>query len=76
MSANTNGRSRYHELLIDGLVGVGFKSIAYAEQAVAAGYAKFTGNQHNESWQWDRARLEKTSEAEALALYINAKEQQ
>lgn len=69
----TEERTRYHELLIDGIVGVGFKSVEYAQQAERAGYARFTGDQHNERWEWVRERLELTSEQEALAIYIQAK---
>lgn len=39
-------------ILIDAIVGAGFPSIDVAMKAVKAELARFTGNQHNESWAW------------------------
>lgn len=45
------------ELIVDAIVGKGFKSAKEAGDFVKLGYARFTGNQNNESWEWIRSAL-------------------
>lgn len=72
--SNVPVRSRYTELLIDGIVGAGFGgSVAFAQAATLEGYATFTGNQHNPEWQWRRSRLEQLDQDQLLGIYIEAK---
>ena len=53
-------------VLVDAIVGAGLPSITFATKAERAGLATFTGNQHNESWVWNRAAL---GEADIDALH-------
>lgn len=61
-------------MLIDAIVGVGFSDINYACAMVSAGLALFTGNQHHESWSWDRERLQKLEVANLIDLYLKLRE--
>jgi len=61
------------ELLIDAIVGKGFSSQAEGCHFVDTGFARFTGNQHNESWGWKRDVLENLS-VEALTELYNRKD--
>lgn len=58
------------EVLIDAIVGVGFPSINVAMKAVKAELARFTGNQHNESWEWRRDMLAQAHIDDLHDLYL------
>jgi len=59
-----------HLLLVDAVIGAGFGSnYAVAEVAERSGLAKFTGNQHNPEWAWDRAALTRLTPATLSDLY-------
>lgn len=62
------------ELYIDAICGAGFPSYDFAGEAVKAGKARFTGNQHNERWEWDRTALNKGTEQELRTLYSKIKD--
>lgn len=73
---DTGERTRYAEMLIDAIVGVGFKTHAFAEYAVDRGFANLAclgGERGEPSWSWDRARLEACDEQELLSIYVQAK---
>lgn len=55
-------------LLVDAIIGRGFGSMEFANQAVNFGLARFTGNQWNEDWEWDRRTLSQLGEDELIAL--------
>jgi len=57
-------------ILIDAIVGVGFPSIDVAMKASSVGLAHFTGNQHNESWDWHREMLEQADTDDLHDLYL------
>ena len=61
------------DLLVDAVVGVGFPTLAIAIVAEREGMATFNGNQHNESWRWNRDKLCRVSEEKLQALYHNLK---
>jgi len=49
----------FKQLVIDAIVGVGFAGqMTLAMECERAGLAEYTGNQHNPSWAWRRAKLE------------------
>jgi hypothetical protein len=48
----------YRGLLVDAIVGRGFPTMVQADRFTRDGLARFTGNQHNDAWTWDRERLE------------------
>lgn len=56
-------------VLVNAIYGAGFPSMQHAVMAEREGYARFTGNQHNEEWQWDRDRLRHMADADLKALY-------
>ncbi len=62
------------ELLIDAICGAGFPSFGFADEAVKAGKAEFTGNQWNDKWEWDREALARGTENELRTLYNKIKE--
>ena len=64
------------ELLIDAIRGAGFPSFDFADEAVKAGKAEFTGNQWNDKWEWNRKALARGTEDELRALYSKIKELQ
>mgnify|MGYP001571359516 CR=1 FL=1 len=45
------------EVMIDAIVGAGFPKLGFALWAEGKLLAKRSGNQYNEAWTWDRARL-------------------
>lgn len=57
------------QVLIDALCGKGFISMQFAIDMTNAGLAKFTGNQWNEDWVWDRSELQKLSVEQLESLY-------
>ena len=59
------------EILIALICYKGFKSIEYAMAMENMGLAKFTGNQHNESWAWDYDVLKKLTVEQLTKIYNN-----
>lgn len=58
------------EILIDAIVGHGVGgSYEFAEAMTKAGLARFTGNQHNPEWQWNRDTLTFLSEDQLYDMY-------
>lgn len=61
-------------LFVDAIVGVGFPGpYEVAERATRGGLARFTGNQHNEEWTWDRPALESLALETLQTLYVSLK---
>lgn len=60
-------------LFTDALCGLGFSSYAAAVAATDQGLARFTGNQHTESWAWNRDALETLPLATLQDLYTSIK---
>ena len=56
-------------LLIDAIVGRGFRDISHAVEMQQAGFAKFSGNQWNEDWSWVKEKLEKLNEPQLEIIY-------
>ena len=59
-------------LFLDAIIGVGVTR-EISEHAVKGGLARFTGNQHNESWEWNRRILETLSNDTLQELYTSLK---
>lgn len=62
------------ELLVDAVVGKGFTSLSDAIEMQERGLAYFSGNQHNEKWDWDRVKLRELDEAQLQQLYARNNE--
>lgn len=60
-------------ILIDAIVGRGFISMDEAEHYTRVGLARFTGNQHNAEWQWERRKLEALTFELLLSIYQQRK---
>jgi len=58
------------QLMIHAVMGKAFLSCADAIQMENKGFAKFSGNQHNESWAWNKEALGKLSTEELVDLYM------
>lgn len=58
MLANIGNPKDEKERLIGAIVAGGFTSATHGNAMAELGVATFTGNQHGESWAWDRAALE------------------
>lgn len=56
-------------MLVDAICGAGFPSMEYAQQATSAGFARYTGNQWNPDWEWDRKQLETFNKHELQVIY-------
>lgn len=56
-------------IMVDAVIGTGFDSMDLADEMTQKGLARFTGNQWNEDWEWNRAELEKKSLQELSDLY-------
>jgi len=61
------------ELLIDAIIGVGFKSYKIAEKMTANGFAEFSGNQWNEEWSYRKDKLLELTFYELELVYKLAK---
>lgn len=59
-------------ILVDAIIGRGFKTVEHAETMRVLGLARFTGNQWNPDWEWVRAALEKQSLENLVAIYENS----
>jgi hypothetical protein len=57
------------EILIDAIIGKGFHSYEEASHFEGAGFATFTGNQHNPEWSWKRNALDHLSEISLKEIY-------
>ena len=44
-------------IMINAIVGRGFKSMDEADYYTRGGLAHYTGDQHNPEWSWDRVKL-------------------
>lgn len=60
-------------MLIHAIVGCGFGTWRFAEEMTQRGLARFTGNQWNEDWEWERGGLERLSDQELEELYERLK---
>ena len=60
-------------LFIDAIVGVGFPHEQVGVDAERGGLARFTGNQHNPDWAWNRRILETLSTETLQELYLGLK---
>jgi len=58
------------EQVIDSIVGLG---VALPDRAVKLGLARYTGNQWNEDWSWDREALTKCPVEDLQQLYEHLK---
>ena len=59
----------HREVLIDAIMGKGFPDIHYAIEMEKAGFAKFSGDQWNEDWEWKREKLETLNAAQLQTIY-------
>lgn len=62
------GRIDYKRLLVDGIKSP--SDIHVCVQLEKLGYMRFTGNQHNPEWTWDRTRLEAHTVKALEKLYL------
>lgn len=62
-----------HMLFVDAIVGVGLANYSVAGSAVAEGLATFTGDQHNERWDWSRTALNELDLPTLQDLYTGLK---
>ena len=62
----------YRELYIDAICGIdiGYDILGFVD---LKGLIKFTGNQHNESWEWIRPEIEKMDDEKLIFLYHRLK---
>ena len=59
------------QMIIHALIGRGFNSCEMAIHYTNIGFARFTGNSHNEDWEWIIDELEKLTADQLYNLYIN-----
>ena len=57
-----------HEMLVDAVLGAHY-SIDLMIGMTKLGFAKFTGNQHSENWEWRREQLAKLDDERLKQLY-------
>jgi hypothetical protein len=57
------------QLLVDAIIGRGFRSIQHSVAMTEEGLARFNGNQHNESWEWKRNSLMEMETTQLKAIY-------
>ena len=57
------------QILVDAILGKGFRSMQFAIDMTNAGLAKFTGNQWNEKWDWKKEELLKLPIDQLAVLY-------
>ena len=55
--------------LINLIKGIQPKSMQECHDFTITGLMKFTGNQHNEDWEWVTSELEKMSDRALINLY-------
>lgn len=48
----------------------------FGEAMIKIGAARFTGNQHNEDWKWNREYFANMSESQLVTFYNKYKNQQ
>jgi len=56
-------------ILVDAICGKGFRSIEFAIDMEKTGLARFTGDQWNPDWDWNKGELQKLSIEQLEALY-------
>lgn len=56
-------------MLIDAIIGKGFKSMIYADNMTKLGLAEFCGNQWNPDWNWKRSELLKLDITQLQNIY-------
>ena len=56
-------------VLVDAIVGIGISRAEVGLRAQHTGMATFTGDQHNERWEWNREALTQLSLDTLQALY-------
>ena len=61
-------------LLVDAICGAGFPTYQLADAYTRTGFASFTGNQHNEAWEWNREALSKLEEYRLMFIYTQLRE--
>jgi len=57
------------ELLVNAVIGRGFRSMEHASEMTKLGLAEFSGNQWNPDWKWIREELDKLSMEELEKVY-------
>ena len=55
-------------ILVDAIIGSGL-TIDTGTEMQSKGLARFTGNQHNPEWTWDRKALGEICQSELIAIY-------
>jgi hypothetical protein len=58
-----------HDMLVNAIAGAGFPTMELADEFTKRGMAKFTGNQWNEKWEWDKSAIAALPDAMLLAIY-------
>ena len=53
-----SAETRFKQLLVDAICGVGFPSIVLAQECEKVGMAEFTGTVYEPEWQWSRPALD------------------
>lgn len=61
-------------LVVDAICGAGFGTMTFAIEMQKKGLAEFTGNQHNEAWEWDKGKLLMLAVPELQVLYDRIKQ--
>lgn len=56
-------------LIVDAIKGRGLLTWDSSEECVRLGLARYTGNQHNMDWDWNRGALEMMDEDWLIKLY-------
>lgn len=59
------------QMIVHALIGKGFSSCEIANHYTNIGFAKFTGDQWNEDWEWIIDELNKLTYDQLYNLYIN-----
>lgn len=65
--------SPFKFILIDAIIGRGFPTMVFADKMEKAGLARWTGDQHNPEWEWDRGKLKALNldELDEIYAFIN-----
>ncbi len=61
------------QILVDAIVGCGFKSMSFACEMESKRLARFSGNQWNDDWEWRRDALENMDVETLTKIYELAK---
>ena len=60
-------------MLVHAIIGRGFMSMEDAGRYQKIGLARFTGNQWNESWDWNQQALDELDEATIRSLLLKSR---